>query len=88
MGGCDMMGGMSGLGQGWMIAIMGVNALIGIGLLALVILGIVAGIRWLTAGAGQRARSSSSDGALDVLRERYAKGEISRDEFQRMRQDL
>jgi putative membrane protein len=76
------------MGPGWMIGIMGVNALIGIGLLALVIVGIVVGVRWLTTGAGQRAGGSRSNGALDVLRERYARGEISRDEFQRMRQDL
>ncbi len=83
-----MMGGMSGMmGPGW-IAIMGVNALIGIGLLALAIVGIVAGIRWLSNGGRQRAGGPRSDSALDVLRERYARGEISRDEFERMRQDL
>ena len=76
------------MGPGWMIGIMGVNALIGLGLLALVIVGIVAGLRWLTKGAGQHAAGSRSDSALDLLRERYAKGEIGRDEFQRIRQDL
>ena len=76
------------MGPGWMIGIMGVNVLIGLGLLALVIVGIVAGLRWLTESSGQHAAGSRSDSALDLLRERYAKGEIGRDEFQRIRQDL
>jgi len=76
------------MGPGWMIGIMGVNVLIGLGLLTLVIVGIVAGFRWLRTSAGQHAAGSRSDSAIDLLRERYARGEIGRDEFQRMRQDL
>ena len=76
------------MGPGWMIGIMGVNVLIGLGFLALVIVGIVAGLRWLTKSTGQPAAGSRADSALDLLRERYARGEISRDEFQRIRQDL
>jgi len=50
----------------------------------LVIAGIVVGIRWLmrSAPAGPR------DGALEILRERYARGEISREEFETKRRDL
>ena len=51
---------------------------------SLVIAGIVLGIRWL-AGQGQR---SGSDRALDILRERYARGEIDKDEFEARRRDL
>lgn len=40
----------------------------------LVIAGIVLAIRWL-AGPGERSRS---DRAVDILRERYARGEINR----------
>ncbi len=89
MWGCGAGGGMADMmGPGWMIGIMGVNLLIGLGLLALVIVGIVAGLRWLTKSAGQPAAGSRSDSAIDLLRERYARGEIGRDEFQRMRQGL
>ncbi|HEX9533529.1 MAG TPA: SHOCT domain-containing protein [bacterium] len=77
-----------GMGAGWMVAMMGVNLLIGVGLLALVIVGVVAGIRWLSRIAGGYGNSPRSDPALDVLRERYAKGEIGRDEFERMRRDV
>ena len=50
----------------------------------LVIAGIVLAIRWL-AGQGERSRT---DRALDILRERYARGEINKDEFEAKRRDL
>lgn len=50
----------------------------------LVITGIVLGIRWL-ARSGARGRS---DTALEILRERYARGEIDRQEFEAKRRDL
>jgi len=49
-----------------------------------VIVGIVLGIRWLT-GQG---RESQRDGAMDVLRQRYARGEINREEFESKKRDL
>jgi putative membrane protein len=49
-----------------------------------VIAAIVLTIRWL---AGQAGRSGS-DRALDILRERYARGEINKDEFEAKRRDL
>lgn len=49
-----------------------------------VIGGIVLAIRWL-AGQGERSRS---DRALDILRERYARGEINKDEFEAKQRDL
>jgi putative membrane protein len=49
-----------------------------------VITGVVLGIRWL-AGQGQRSRS---DGALAILRERYARGEMNKDEFEAKQRDL
>jgi putative membrane protein len=49
-----------------------------------VITGIVFAIRWL---AGQTDRSRS-DRARDILRERYARGEINKDEFEAKQRDL
>jgi putative membrane protein len=49
-----------------------------------VIAGIIVAIRWL---AGQ-TREPRSDRALDVLRERYARGEIGKDEFEAKKRDL
>ncbi|HXH84480.1 MAG TPA: SHOCT domain-containing protein [Candidatus Tectomicrobia bacterium] len=50
----------------------------------LVIAGLVLGVRWL---AGQ-ARGSGRDEALEILRQRYARGEIDKQEFETRRRDL
>jgi putative membrane protein len=58
---------------------------------AAIIVGIVFLIRWLiTAGSpGQRAMSGHGpETALDILKKRYARGEISKQEFDEIRQDL
>jgi len=41
-----------------------------------------------TSRAWSGSRSASESPALDVLRERYARGEISREEFEARRKDL
>ena len=52
------------------------------GLIALVI---VAVARWFSGGSGQWGRGTS---ALDVLNDRYAKGEIDREEFESKKKDI
>jgi putative membrane protein len=49
-----------------------------------VIVLIVLGIRWLAS----QGREPRPDTALDILRQRYARGEISKEEFDSKRQDL
>jgi putative membrane protein len=49
-----------------------------------VIVGIVLGIRWLVS----QGRPSSSDTALEILRQRYARGEIDKQEFDAKKPDL
>jgi len=51
---------------------------------ALVIVGIVLGIRWLI----RQGRPEISDSALEILRQRYARGDINREEFEAKRKDL
>lgn len=51
--------------------------------LVLGIIGAVLGIRWL-----MRATDHSSDRAVSLLRERYARGEISKEEFESKMRDL
>lgn len=56
--------------------------------------GIIAAIVWLGAWLFRQGRplvqgpEVSHPSALDILKERYARGEISREEYERMRQDI
>lgn len=59
-----------------------------VGLLGVLSLGAVSVIRWLARDAAPSARAEGFDRALGMQRERDARGEIGRDEFQCMRQDL
>ena len=76
------------MGPGWIIGTMWVGLLTGLGLLALVTIAVVAGIRWLVRDSASSDAGGRADRALGLLRERYARGEIGRDEFQRVREDL
>ncbi|OGA06767.1 MAG: electron transporter RnfE [Betaproteobacteria bacterium RIFCSPHIGHO2_12_FULL_69_13] len=62
----------------------------GVGMLlwwALLILGIAVLVKWLIGGSS-RAAGPAGDRALEVLRERYARGEIDKDEFDKRKRDL
>lgn len=73
-----MWSGVDGLGWGW----------IGLGMLhvalfwVLVVLGIVVLVRWL---AGGSARYPS---AIEILKARYAKGELTREQFEQLKREL
>jgi putative membrane protein len=69
--------GLEGMGWGWL----GVGVLHMIVFWALVILLLSGLARWLTGG-------SAGTSALDILKARYAKGEINREEFERMKREL
>jgi putative membrane protein len=84
-----MMGDMGGMmGYGWMVIMMAITALIALAFVALLMVGAVVGIRWLATSSKAPANAPAPDRALTLARERYAKGEISREEFERLRQDL
>lgn len=54
-----------------------------------VIVGIVFLIRWVILSTRDSGRPKGErDSALDILRSRYAKGEIDRQEFEEKKQDL
>ncbi len=76
-----MMGGwgMGGFGMIFMIIFWG-----------LIITGIVLLIRWLIQTTSSRGQSAVGTGskAMDILEERYAGGEITRDEFESMKRDI
>ena len=56
----------------------------------LIIVGIIFLVRWLVKNAGSRSHSGASTGsqAMNILKERYARGEITRDEFESMKKEI
>ncbi len=50
-----------------------------------VVVGIVALIRWVS---GQSPGERSSPSALEILKKRYARGEITKEEFENMKKDI
>jgi putative membrane protein len=54
----------------------------------LLIVGVVLLVRWLATGDAARRPGPPRNAALDLLKERYARGEIERDEFEQKRRDL
>jgi putative membrane protein len=56
----------------------------------LIIVGIVFLIRWLVQNRGSRSSSGVGTGsqAMEILKERYAKGEITSDEFESMKKEI
>ncbi len=75
--------GMMGWGHGW--GWLGVLLMVIVW--ALVILGIVALIRWLWM-AGPRRTGGHGESPLDILKTRYARGEINKEEFEQKKKDL
>jgi putative membrane protein len=49
-----------------------------------VIAGVVLGVRWLL----RQGREQQPDSAFEILRERYARGELAKDDFERMKKEL
>lgn len=71
--------GVWGPGFGWLFMIL---------FWVFVVLGVVALVRWLYGSSGSSQNSPPQKTALQILEERYARGEIERDEFEQKRKDL
>lgn len=54
----------------------------------LVILGIVVLVKWLAGSPGAAGSPPAGKSAFDILKERYAQGEIDREEFEQKKRDL
>ena len=54
----------------------------------LIIAGLVLGVRWLWDQGRPRPDVGAADAPLEILKRRYAKGEINKEEFDRMKKDL
>jgi putative membrane protein len=74
---------MGGYGMGWFGGILMIVFWI------LILVGLVFLIKWLIQSTG-RDKASGSDGnrSIEILKERYAKGEIDKEEFESKKKDL
>lgn len=70
--------GMMGYGWGWIMMI---------GVLVIVVLGVLALFRYLQ-HPSSTSRNNASNSALDILNERYARGEISDEEYKRKKTEM
>lgn len=53
-----------------------------------VIVGLVFLIRWLVAATRFREQATSEESPLEILKKRYVRGEITKDEFEQMKKDI
>ena len=78
--GYGMMGQWGGFGLGWLFMLVS---------WALILAVLVGLIRWLFTGyPGDAGARSDSKRNVDILKERYARGDIDRDTYDRMRREL
>ncbi len=81
--GSGMMGGYGGYGMGWS------GIIVMITFWVLLIVGLVFLIRYLaTSSKNENPDTEGKDTALEILKKRYASGEIDKDEFEERRRDL
>ena len=71
-------------GIGWG---MGFGGLFMILFWSIVILGVLVAAKWIF-GSNASSRGTKSTNALDILQERYARGEIDEQEYQQKRREL
>ena len=81
-----MVGMMQNFGGGWPSFI--ASLICTILLWLLIIWGIIMLVRWLIMNSKNGTIKGKDSSAMRILKERYAKGEISRDEFEKMKKDL
>ncbi|MCG6917960.1 MAG: SHOCT domain-containing protein [Deltaproteobacteria bacterium] len=72
-----------GYGTNWL------GTLIWLAILIAVVVAIIALVRWMTiSNKGSSRTHHPSDSAMEILRRRYAKGEISKEQFTAMKHEL
>jgi putative membrane protein len=69
---------MGGWGMGWIMLLFWI----------LVLVGLILIIKWLLQMTGGDKKLSGSGRAIDILKERYARGEIDKAEYQAIKKEL
>ncbi len=77
-----MMSGYGGYGMGWF------GGILMIVFWALLIAVLVLVVRWLLASSGKGGSGGAVETPLEILKRRYARGEIDKEEFERMKKAL
>jgi putative membrane protein len=82
--------GMMGPGMmgNWGYGMMGGYGYLGIFFWILLIVGVVLLVIWLVRKAPQWQQGRVDESAMDILKKRYAKGEINREEFEEMKKNI
>ena len=73
---------MWGQGMGWFFPIIMLSFWIA------VIIGVIFLVRWVISSANKDHGYKSQESALDILKKRYARGEINKEEFEDIKKDL
>jgi putative membrane protein len=78
---------MDGVGMTGMMTWALLSMVLGLMILFLFVLAAAYGVKWVW---GQRTSSTTAHGesALDLLKKRYARGEISKEEFERIKREI
>jgi putative membrane protein len=79
---------MNGMGMMGMMTWGVLNFLLGLLLIFLFVLAVVAAVKWLWGQKFPLVMRRGGESALEVLKKRYAKGEISKDDYEKIRADI
>jgi len=82
MWGWPMMGGFFGGGLGWIGMIFGLIFFVAI------VIGIILLIVWLVRRTGYNITDKTGAHSLEILKERYAKGELTKEQYENMKKEL
>ncbi|MHB1348077.1 MAG: SHOCT domain-containing protein [Candidatus Humimicrobiaceae bacterium] len=74
---------------GWpMMGFGGIGMIFGFIFFVAVVIGIILLIVWLVRRPGYSATDKTSTHSLELLKERYAKGELTKEEYENMKKEL
>jgi len=66
----------------------GIGMIFGFIFFILIVIGVIFLIIWLVKRSGYSATDKTSTKSIEVLKERYAKGELTKEQYENMKKDL